>query len=194
MKKLALFIIILTLGCQNELPVKTNSQYFDVPLFTQRVIQNMVARQVDVSKRFVLNTKLEEKTVHQTDSLFWTKELEHLLKTDLNAPQYAGAIQFEGALKDSNSNLLIDRFTPKDDRVNLKKLEVFYLEDNSQIRKINLALSSSNFLSSSNLELMAWFNQYGEQLVLDSVTTTGNDKIMFQEERVYESHLARIRN
>ena len=194
MKKLGFVLLIFALGCQSEMPVNTNNQYFDIPLFTQSVIQNMVARRTEVSKRFVLDSTIEEKSIKQTDSLFWAKELEHLLKTDLNALQYAGAIQFEEALKDSESNLLIDRFTPTDDRVNLKKFEIYYLDDKSKIRRINLKLGSSNFLSSTNLELMAWFNQYGEQLILDSVTTIGNDNIMFQEERVYESHLARIRD
>ena len=125
--------------------------------------------------------------------MFWSKELELLRKVDLEAPRYRGALEISERNNDSNSNLVFDRVTTTDTKLELQSIELYYLEERSQVRKLELSFKSDNFIANSNNQLTIWLNEYDDQLIIDSLITIGQAKVLFQEERVYESHVRRIR-
>ena len=191
------FIVVLgvlfILGCQDKSGNVQTPIYIDLPELTNSIITNMANRSADVTKKFVLNNSVEDKTILATDSAFWLKELELLAKIDLNAPKYLGALQLSAMNKDSNSNLLFDRLTVTDDNLELQALEIYYLEEKNQVRLINVDFALKNFIAHSNTQLSVWLNEYNDQLLVDSIVVKGRDKVLLQEERFYESHVQRIR-
>lgn len=193
MRRIILFGLIALLGCQNNDSSQVKNQFFDLSTFTKEVIANMVERNSPVRKKFILDGKAETKTIERTDSVFWANELKTLLNIDLNAPKYIGVLDIKEGQKDISSNLLIDRITSSSDKVDLVLIEIYYLDDKTEVRKLNVQTGAKNFISDANLDITAWFNRYGAELLVDSVITVGKDKVLLQNERNYESHLERIR-
>lgn len=193
MRKLILINALFLLSCTSQ-PVANNaSNLFDLPKFHYRIIDNLIEKHSPVDKLFILNDVSEQRSINKTDSIFWLDELSVLLTTDLNSPRYRGQIIADVGLKDSVSNLLINRYRTVNSSLSLKELDVYYLTDLSGIRIIKLKLESKNFISSSQQEVTAWFNQYSGKLLLDSIVTLGKETVVFQNERSYESHIQRVR-
>ena len=193
MRKLLIFFVFTLFGCQEELIDKPEEQHFDLPAFTQDVLSNLDKRSADVSKKFILNGKSETQLISKTDSAFWSKELNVLRKTDLNTARFRGLLNINEGSNDPNSNLLVDHITTKTNDLDFKKIDIFYLDSREQVRLIKLEYASKNFFAESSNQLTVWFNEYNDQLLVDSLVTKAREKVMFQKERSYESHLIRIR-
>ena len=193
MNRLLILGLLIAAACQPNKVSQSEINFIDFPAFTNSILENMHSRSADVSKTFVLNDSSEAKTISSTDSIFWSKELELLRKVDLEAPRYRGALEISERNNDSNSNLVFDRVTTTDTKLELQSIELYYLEERSQVRKLELSFKSDNFIANSNNQLTIWLNEYDDQLIIDSLITIGQAKVLFQEERVYESHVRRIR-
>ena len=193
MRNLFLLGLLSLIACQQESTSQVEKIDFNLPQFTRVVINNMDNRRADVIKSFTLNGQSEEIVFQATDSLFWSKELEWLKRTDLMAPKYQGVLSVSEGAKDNNSNLLVNRFSATDQDIDLRDLEVFYLDEISQVRLIRLKFGTSNFIADSEGQITVWLNKYGDQLLIDSLIASGKDKVLFQDERNYETRLRRIR-
>ena len=193
MSRLLILSLLIAFACQQSKVSQAEVDFIDFPAFTNSILENMHLRSADVSKTFVLNSNSETKTIKATDSVFWSKELELLRKVDLEAPRYRGALELSERNNDSSSNLFYDRITTTDTNLELQSIELYYLEERSQVRKLELSFESDNFIANSNNHLTIWLNEYDDQLIIDSLITIGQAKVLFQEERMYESHVRRIR-
>lgn len=193
MRKLIILLTLFHFGCQENLPETPEQEFFNLPGFTQNVLMNLDNRAADVSKRFILNGKAETQLISSTDSTFWAKELSALRKTDLNAAKFRGLLKISEGNRDPNSNLLVDHISTTSNDFEFKNIDIFYLDSHEHIRLIKLEYSSKNFFTKSTNRLTVWFNDYNSQLLVDSLVTRANDKVMFQKERIYESHVIRVR-
>ena len=193
MSRLAFLVVLLFLGCDQGPAKIAQTDYFDLPSFTHEILANLEKKSPDASKEFILNNERETKTFTSTDSVFWSKELQLLTKTDLNSVKYRGALEVSKGNNDLNSNLLIDRFIVTSDDIDLRKVEIYYLEQPEQVRMLNLEYASKNFIAQSNSQLTIWFNEYNDQLLLDSLVLISQDKVIIQGKQDYESHVQRVR-
>lgn len=193
MRRLFLFGIVILLGCQEDSAPQQNIDYLDFPEFTGTVLKNMDNRSADAEKWFILNNKQESKSYTATDSTFWSQELQLLAKIDLNAPKYRDVIEISTENADSTSNLFFDRITSTNPDTDLRKIDIFYLDNINQIRKLHIDYATKNFFTESRHRLTIWLNDYNDQLLIDSLVSSGVDKVRFQKERNYESHVQRVR-
>lgn len=193
MRKIIFFSILLLLGCQENSTKQTTPAYFDLPGFTNSIMANMALRRGNVTKTFVLNEQAETKDFIGTDSLFWSKELSWLLKTDLNAPKFRGALAVSLGQEDTKSNLLVDRISSTNEDSEFREIELYYLDELSEMRIIRIKMGTKNFIATSRGQMTVWLNRYNDLLLIDSLVTSGRDKVLFQDERDYKSHLERIR-
>ena len=193
MRILIFFSVILVIGCQDNSIRQNNVGALDYAAFGRALVQSMHNRSADVTKEFVLNGTTETKLINTADSIFWTKELELFLELDLNAPKYIGAIEISEQLQDENSNLLFDRITTTDEALDLENVEVFYLNEKSQVRKMHVKFKTSNFIARTKSQATIWLNEYSGDLLVDSLVVTGKSKVLFQGERHHETRIRRVR-
>ncbi len=194
MRRLVFLVFIVIVSCQQDPGTYVAEEYFDLPRFTGKIITAMASQNGAVSKTFILNDKSETKELVKLDSAFWANELKYFLTTDFNNPKYINSIEFSKRIPDSSSNLFIHRITRIEDDIDLNKFELYFLDTEDDIRMINLVLDSKNLLTSSKIEVTVWFNEYQDILLLDSLVFVGRDKVLFQKERLFESHVKRILN
>jgi len=188
MKRIIVYtFIILLLGCDTSLPQQTNTHLFNLPDFTKKLIVNMSNRHPAVNKSFSLNGNKENKNINNTDSTFWSQELARLIDTDLNSPKYLGAISVTPKQQDPDSNLLINSYSLTNiTKLPLKSLRIYYLNDTTEIRKIDLMMTSDNLINASETSISLWINRYNGILLIDSLKITGKDKTLFQGTRQYQ--------
>jgi hypothetical protein len=182
------FIIVLLIGCKPDSQNRVAVEWFDLPGLVDELVLNMDNKNHRAIKTFTLNRDVETKQYESSDSTFWARELAKLSGIDLNSSQIRDALQMKGNIKDYKSNLLIDQYLlPDDNMATLKKLNVYYLEDTSEIRQIYAELNSDNLISKSNTKINLWINRYSNILLIDSLQIVGCDKTFMQSEREYHS-------
>ena len=165
------WLLISCLSCSSpkNQPIAEN-EYFEVNNFALDLVYNQSISTKSVVKTVELDGQQESKIVTNPDSTFWANELAIFLGTDLNKPGLKSElIRYEGA-QDTSSNLLMDRYSlsPESD-ADLKSVIVYYLDDVKNIRKVYLKEESQNALFYSLNESTIWTNQYGQQLLVDSI-------------------------
>ena len=181
-----LLLSISLFGCSHEPQPGVSLLWFDLPNVVDELVVNMNTKNHKTIKTFILNSDIETKTFNSTDSAFWALELAKLKEIDLNSPRIRDVLSLESSIKDENSNLLIDEYMmPEGGTSSLKKLDVYYLKDTTEIRQIYVELNSDNLISSSGTKINLWVNRYDEKLLIDSLQIVGCDKTFMQPEREY---------
>ena len=186
MRVTILLLSIILFGCSQKPQPGVSLLWFDLPNVLDELVVNMNAKNHKTIKTFILNSDTETKTFDSTDSTFWALELAKLKEIDLNSPQIRDVLNLTSSIKDENSNLLIDAYMmPEDGTSSLKKLNIYYLKDTTEIRQIYAELNSDNLISNSGTKINLWVNRYDEKLLIDSLQIVGCGKTFMQPEREY---------
>ena len=186
MRFIILLLSISLFGCSQEPQPGVSHLWYDLPNVVDELVVNMNTKNHKTIKTFILNSDTETKTYDSTDSTFWALELAKLKEIDLNSPQIRDVLSVKSSIKDESSNLLINEYLmPEGGNSSLKKLNVYYLKDTTEIRKIYVELNSDNLISNSGTKINLWVNRYDEKLLIDSLQIVGCDKTFMQPEREY---------
>jgi len=188
MKHLIIILILVLVSCEQTQQNNKIQNWFAIPEFISVITENMAGRAPGVLKTFVLNSVTESKSFSSTDTAFWRKELAVLAKIDLNSAQFRDAIEFTESKQDELSNLLIDEFRIVGTKESsLKKVSIYYLEQTSEVRQIQIEMCKSNLIADSEKSIRLWLNRYNKKLLVDSIKVSGKDKTMMQPNREYHS-------
>ena len=186
MRFIILLLSISLFGCSQEPQPGVSLLWYDLPNVVDELVVNMNTKNHKTIKTFILNSDTETKTYDSTDSTFWALELAKLKEIDLNSPQIRDVLSVKSSIKDESSNLLINEYLmPEGGNSSLKKLNVYYLKDTTEIRQIYVELNSDNLISNSGTKINLWVNRYDEKLLIDSLQIVGCDKTFMQPEREY---------
>ena len=186
MRFIILLLSISLFGCSQEPQPGVSQLWYDLPNLVDELVVNMNTKNHKTIKTFILNSDTETKTFDSTDSTFWALELAKLKEIDLNSPQIRDVLSLKSSIKDESSNLLINEYMmPEGGTSSLKKLNVYYLNDTTEIRQIYVELNSDNLISNSGTKINLWVNRYDEKLLIDSLQIVGCDKTFMQPEREY---------
>lgn len=192
-----ILLLAFSIGCTPEPKTDSINKYFDLPGFTQSLIKNQASSNRSVSKKSTVNSRTEKQIIGQTDSLFWTNELTFLLNSNLNIASLIDAYNIQENIPDSGSNLLKTIYTslPESNGI-VKKLEIKYLDDLSEVRQIIIEIENTNSVYSTQKKIRLWVNNFPVstkehvgQLKIDSIITTGFNKTIFLDSMIYSSVL-----
>lgn len=192
MRKLIFLVLTLT-ACGNEPRAVDQQEWYDLPALGNHLVKTMAERASAVDKTVLLNGTEEKRQLTSTDSLFWVTELASLIETDINAPKYAGVISKVSGLTDKKSNLKIDSYSITSEAdLPLESCRLFYLDSTDELRKIELVHRAKNIIADSRRQTTIWLNRYAKYLLVDSIISSGTDKVLFQGSRAYQLKLQRI--
>lgn len=186
MRVTILLCLIAIIGCTPKPQPNVEVIFLDLPGLIDELVLNMDVKNQPAIKTFTLNNDTETKQYESSDSTFWVRELSKLREIDLNSPQIRDVLNIKSNIKDDNSNLLIDEYLlPDNNLAHVKKLRIYYLGDNSEIRQIYAELNSDNLMANSSSKINFWINRYNSRLLIDSLQIVGCDKTFMQPEREY---------
>lgn len=189
MRYIAILFILLAVRCTTPEPTNLGEKtYFDIPSFTQSIIEQQAAAGTSVLKKSIINGQEEENLKEETDSSFWATELFLLLNVDINKPQLKTAYKVEENVTELHSNLLKTIYTAlPNTNTTIKKIEFKYLTSPAKIRQILVELATNNAVYSTQQTTQVWLNTKGGKLLIDSLVTTGSNKTIFLDSMKYSS-------
>ncbi len=195
MIKLATLLIpLLLIGCYSTTSkVNTTAKYFDLPGFTKKLLVRQVVAHNKVIKASQVNKVSETIVIDSADSLFWATELFPLLNETLNNPSLPDSYLVKQHVPEASSNLLKIEYTAMPNTsARIKKLEVKYLTNPSEIRQIIAVIESNNSVFNTQQIVQLWVNKYGNQLFIDSLQMEGFNKTILLDSMHYSSKIVVI--
>jgi hypothetical protein len=169
-------------SCKLSGPEKHRIQeYYNLDSLLSMQIIRLTDNNARLYKRATVNGSAEE-TQMQPDSTGWARELALFREADLNKPAFSKAYSVTKAQKDTRSNLLFDKFTPvNNDELRIRSIQIYYLNDLSNIRKIEIVKKEENELFYSSLHMALNFGQLKKEVVLQSYVVNGLQKLRLKD-------------
>jgi hypothetical protein len=195
MRLWVIIISVLWLGCQPIIPNNSSTdKFFDLPEFSQKLIESHVVAQSSVIKKTSVNEKEEISNLNITDSLFWATELYPLLVGDLNRPSLIDAFKIEEDIPETTSNLKKIIYTSLPEaNTNIQRIEIKYLHTIDEVRYVKAQIHTNNSVYNTEQSIQLWTNRYGKQLFIDSVITFGFNKTILLDSMTYTSKVVVLR-
>jgi hypothetical protein len=178
MKKLILFIIILS-SCSDLKPVEVE-YYFDLNTLINNQIKMLTEDKAILEKRAIVNSD-SAVTTFKPDSLEWSNELQIFLDADINKPALKGQYVVTDQ-KDPKSNLKIRSYTTNSKKLAVDWLKVYYLDDISKIKKIEIGITEENSIFNSKKELKMEFDTVKDSFNLMLYSIEGFQKMILKDE------------
>ncbi len=194
MRLLTLLSLVLWMGCNPiATQIDSTNSHFDLPGFSEKLVASHIKAKSKVVKSTQVNA-IKEKNSVITDSIFWTIELSSLLNEDINKPSLTDAYSVQKGIPDKSSNLLKTIYTalPKT-HTNITLLEIKYLGTEAEVRQINARFERKNLVYTTEQFVQVWVNRYGNQLLIDSISTQGFNKTILLDSMKYYSKVVVIR-
>ncbi len=148
-------IIIFLSACKtdskkNELN-STEKLYFDLINLVQSDIYNNSINDCSETKTVIINGKIESKNI---DSISWKNELQLLLDSDINKPNWKGKYNVQ-ILKDSGKYI----YTSNTTKIPISKMTVNYEHKNGKITSIEIDKKIATILFSNEQHIIYYPNK-----------------------------------
>jgi hypothetical protein len=141
-------------------------------------VQYLTQAKASLSKKASIDEKAELKAFVPKDTAAWKFELDVFAQlNDINKPANIGKYRTAFAVKDSNSNLLIYTMESTE-KLPVSFLKVYYLDNLSNIRKIEGVYREESSLLSSTRHLLMEFQNINNKIVLTSYSMNGGQKML----------------
>lgn len=172
---IVLSIIILS-SCANK---RSDTKYYyalDSLLSEQtKFLSNAKAK---LTKKASLDERQETKSYVPASDTAWIHELDVFAElNDINKPANVGKYRTEPGIKDTNSNLLIYEIKSTE-QLPVVFLKVYYLQNLSNIRKIEGFYREESTLLKSSRQLTMEFQNINNKIVLTSYSILGGQKML----------------
>jgi hypothetical protein len=178
MKKLILLIIILS-SCSDLKPVEVE-YYFDLNTLINNQIKMLTEDKAILEKRAIVNSD-SAVTTFKPDSLEWSNELQIFLDADINKPALKGQYVVTDQ-KDSESNLKIRSYLTNSEKIAVDWLKVYYLDDITKIKKIEIGITEENSIFNSKKVLKMEFDAVKDSFSLMNYSIEGVQKMILKDE------------
>lgn len=162
--------------------------YYALDSLLNDQVQYLTQSKAALSKKAFIDGKEETKSFVPKSDTAWHYELDVFAQlNDLNKPTNLGKYQTDRAVKDVNSNLLI--YTIKStEKLPVSFLKIYYLDNLSNIRKIEGLYGEESWLLSSSRHLSMEFQNINNKIVLTSYSMTGGQKMLLGDSVQFSVH------
>lgn len=191
MKQIFFFLFFLsTLAFFSSCENKTSDTKFYYPLdsLLQDQVQFLTQSKAGLSKQAIIDGEAETKSFIPKDTSAWKFELDVFAQlNDINKPTNVGKYRTERDVKDVNSNLFI--YTIKStEKLPVSFLKIYYLDNLSNIRKIEGLYCEESSLLTSSRHLSMEFQNINNKIVLTSYSMKGGQKMLLADSVQFSVH------
>ena len=171
------FLLISILTRCNQSSVEQDIHvYFDLDSLVKGQANILKTKKVILNKKVVINDKTEIREI-STDSLEWLEELELFSLANINKPVNQGMYEVIDR-KDVESNLIVRDYTHKvQEEAAVPYMRLWYLQDVSNIRKIQLKFVQDNIVYHSERVLTMELTDIESPGVLQYYSILGYQKL-----------------
>lgn len=181
MRKIAILLFaVVIISCKDVKPTATLSKYYDLDSLIVNQQKALLGMQATVVKqaRIAQDSSASE---FVPDSLSWSNELDVFKKASLNSPTLLGL--YESTIRqDDKSNLQIKEYSPiPGEELEVSYLRIYYLNDISNIRKLEAEYNEDNPLYQSGRKLKMEFEDIKGEAMLSKYSVEGSQKMILQD-------------
>lgn len=190
MKRILSFLFVLSffalLSCENR--AGDNSYYYPVDSLLKDQSKFLSSSKARLTKEAFIDGETESKTYIPRNDTTWQFELDVFAQlNDINKPTNAGKYKADRAVKDVNSNLLIYTLESTE-KLPVSFLKIYYLDNLSNIRKIEGVYHEESSLLSSARHLSMEFQNINNKIVLTSYSMKGGQKMLLGDSVQFSVH------
>lgn len=177
MKQVPFFFLALVVlySCENKR--SETRYYFAIDSVLHDQVQYLTVSRATLTKKASIGGENEAKVFVPKDTLAWSHQLDAFAGlNEINKPANAGKYRIEKGRSDINSNLLIYSIESTEN-LPVEYLKVYYLDNLSNIRKIEGFYHEESSLLKSSRQLLMEFQSINNKIVLTSYSVTGGQKM-----------------
>lgn len=170
------WIVVVLSSC--ETTRRNTKYYYPLDSILTEQVQYLTLSHATLSKKASIDGKEEATSFVPKDTTRWKYELDVFAElNDINKPANVGKYHTNKGLKDSNSNLLIYTIESTE-TLPVVFLKVYYLDNLSNIRKIEGLYREESSLLQSSRHLSMEFEKINNKIVLTSYSIKGGQKML----------------
>ena len=175
-----LSIILICFGCERVGTEGEKVYYYNLDSLMQSQQSALLQRKCQLFKTVQMASD-SSKDQSTPDSLKWANELSVFNEASINRPILQGLYQ-SIQRNDDQSNLTIKEFTPIDPTdIKVRYLRIYYLEEESNVRKIEAEYIEENPIYTSNRQLNMTFEDIQGHAMLSEYSIAGMQKMILQD-------------
>jgi len=175
------FMVIITacMSC-NKTNLKYDKPYFDFDSLINTQVASLVKESASLSKTVLLDGKRDLSNM-KPDSAIIAHELDVFRQLDLiNKPLYRNAYEISDGEKDSRSNLMVRTYKSKNPSP-VPFVNFYYQNDFLHIKKIESYYVENNSLYSTKRKLKLEFDDASGTLLISRYELTGTQKMILSD-------------
>ena len=172
------FVAVLVIGisCREQQPV--TGAYYNIDSLLDKQIGLLLKRKAALEKTAIVGTDDSRITFVPADSLAWAEELDIFRNLNsINKPVNRG-LYLDSVYKDRNSNLTIRSFTATSPELQIEQLEIFYLNNPEDIRRIEAVFHEENVMFETKRLLRMEFRKKGQDSFVSAYNVNGGQKML----------------
>lgn len=177
---------VLLTSCENK--QRSTRLYYSLDSLLNDQVQYLSQSNATLLKRASLDGKEETKSFVPRDTSAWKYEFDVFTQlNDINKPANMGKYRTARAVKDVASNLLIYTIESTE-KLPVSFLKVYYLDNLSNIRKIEGSYREESSLLTSSRHLSMEFQNINNKIVLTSYSMEGGQKMLIGDSVQFSVH------
>ncbi len=178
----SLFFLIAVIACVscNQTNLKYDKPYFDFDSLINTQVAELVKANASLSKTVSLDGRSDRSTM-KIDSAILAHELDVFRQLDvINKPLYRDAFEISDGEKDSRSNLIVRKYKSKNPSP-VPFVNFYYQNDFLHLKKIESYYVENNTLYSTKRQLQLDFDDTSGKLLLSRYVLTGTQKMILSD-------------
>ncbi|UII28152.1 hypothetical protein LVD15_06935 [Fulvivirga maritima] len=160
-------------------PEKEISYYYNIDSLMTAQKNLLIARGAVIHKSAIVAGDTATSTI-EPDSAVWDKEFKIFENININKPTLRG-VYTQKDYQDSKSNLKIRSYSTNNEDVEIKYLKIYYLDDISNIKKVEAKYEEDNPVYHSARLLRFTFDDIKKEPVLTHYQIIGDQKTILRD-------------
>lgn len=181
MRWIVLLFCLSFMSCKKAQTPKAQIQ-INIDSLLDHQIQYLQTSTLELEKESRINSTINTASL-KSNEVNWSNELEAFRSiSTINKPTYYDQFKIE-TLPDPKSNMIIKSWVTEE--LPVKNLKVYFLKSSNQIKKIEVELTQTNFVFSSNRKLNINFSAFGPFPAIEQYEINGTQKFFWEEPQQY---------
>lgn len=174
-----IFFVVSLSGCLDQ-PETRAVYYFNLDSMLVAQKEYLLQNKMRLDKWAYVDSDTAQ-NIYTPDSLGWKDELAFFNKMNINKPVLQGVYN-ESIENDVNSNLKVKAFIPaKDADVEVQYLKLYYLNDLSQLKKMEALYQENNPIYKSQRKFTLLFEEKSGAAIIDKFLVEGSQKMILKD-------------
>lgn len=179
-----MIIALLAAGCDVK-PDKKVSYYYDTDSLLLAQKKVLLQRGAAIQKKAKVGAKNEKATIEPDSVTAWEREFQIFEKININKPGLKDVYQVK-EYDDIKSNLKIRAYTSSEEDVEVPYLKIYYLNEPTNLRKIEAKYVEANPIYRSQRYLEFTFDDHTGSPLLHKYRVRGSQKMIFKDSVSFE--------